>query len=302
MKSIQRLNDVKRYDPKEKCYVDVKIPKLKELDPRGATFRTPLIFLVDGSGSLSSDRDQVNSSLSYLYETIHARNSSLELKQLVDLSVIVFGKSSDNEIGVEFQREFDLVEHASPVIRECSGTTPLGEAMLYAYMYGVVRKKHYKRSGFGYSQPIVVLISDLGENDSGCYLIDGQKYSGKELFKAMAELYTYQMNEEKKQYTYVVPMGTVSQEERQALAKVDFRGNSEQSVNELLNSIIEVYVASVQHVMGGEGIDVDVLEGISASGEEAPHVGLLDVFREDDEGNPREDDDEEFWNKLFPDQ
>ncbi len=301
MKSIQRFNDVKRYDPKKKCYVDVKIPKLKTLDPRGATFRTPLIFLVDGSGSLSSDRDQINSSLSYLYETIHARNSSLELEKLVDLSVIVFGKNNDNETGVEFQREFDLVEHAPPVIRECSGTTPLGEAMLYAYMYGVARKEHYKSLGFGYSQPIVVLISDLGENDSGRYMIDGEEYSGTELFREMAELYTYQMNEAKKQYTYVVPLGSVSRDERQALDGVDFRGDSEKSVNELLNSIIEVYVASVQYVIDDGGVDVTLLEETSACGEEAPPERLLEVFHEDDEAYSEEDD-EDFWNKLFPDQ
>ena len=255
MKTIKDIEGIKRFDPVKQTYELLPTPPLKDLGERGSFTRTPLIFLVDGSWTMTKVLEQINNSLLYLHDLLKEKSSGMSLDKVLDLAVIVFAKNASLPTGIDYQKAFDLIGDIPFALTECRGTTPLGEAMLHAYLYGVARKGQYRHNGFDYTQPIVVLLSDLGENASGSYMIDGKEYAGRELYEEMAELYDYQMNELRKQYTFVVPLGEVSEENKAPLANVDFRATADSSVDEMLNAILREYVASARQNIDGGGID-----------------------------------------------
>ena len=246
------MNEIKNLDGIQLKDYALKVCQLEapesNINPDDGQFRIPLIFLVDVSGTMDKCKDDINGVLEELVSDVH--NSEGGEKYMVDLAIITFGGN-----GVVIRRPFDILDKVEDFqdnfqINACGGSTPLGVAMLQAYYYGLKRKEMYKYAEIGYYQPVVVLISDIRENDQRFerVLIDGKSYQPiaplskrPELFEEMAELYTFAYNHYK-QFTYFIGIGDVDRQNLEHLGVYSMDGTG--NITDALRAVLEWYLAS----------------------------------------------------------
>jgi hypothetical protein len=232
---------------------------LTDIDLEAGLVRVPLLFLVDVSGSMSAALPVINKTLTSLMEGIYKAEGAE--KYMVDFSIITFGGN-----GVVIERDFDLLKKGEIFqIKQCTGITPLGEAMLYAYYYSAKRKQQYKEKDLSkYNQPTVVLITDFYENSSRSSVVNNQAYSGNLLYDEMAELYSESYSNTYKQYTYsITPNGLSINTTKRDQLKVDIVDTQGVDIAQVLKRVISEYKASL-----AQTTSIGILEAVVAASDD----------------------------------
>lgn len=127
-----------------------------ELEPLGDEMflnterRCPVILLLDTSSSMSSFIHIVNQGLIDLRDDL---KQDMLASQRVELSIVTFGP-------VQLVQDFVTVDQWVPPKLMAAGSTPLGDALLFALKLLKERKSAYREAGIPYYRPWVWLVTD----------------------------------------------------------------------------------------------------------------------------------------------
>ncbi|MDR1541821.1 MAG: hypothetical protein LBU32_28335 [Clostridiales bacterium] len=145
--------------------------------------RIPVILLVDVSASMYNALPFVNKQIQDFKSQIRKGNTGEQF--IVDLAIVTFGEDE-----VKCFRDFDLLRTEEGFhLSVFSGRTPMGSALFLTYKYSQLRKEQYREAGISYRQPLIVIVSDFGDNDTAALVADGKVYRGFSIYKEMAELF-----------------------------------------------------------------------------------------------------------------
>lgn len=164
----------------------------KNFDVSSGATHYPIVFIVDVSGSLATERSALNSAIQNFVKDILASRTTLSSS--IDFSIVTFADKVKVKRSFAYITEADLQGNA----RNCSiaedelrGLTRMGSGMFVAWYIAEKRKLMYKDAGVDYKQPIFVLISDLRNNErtavDGEYVVSkvvslyNMKYDGHKL-------------------------------------------------------------------------------------------------------------------------
>lgn len=192
----------------------------KNFDVSSGATHYPIVFIVDVSGSLATERSALNSAIQNFVKDILASRTTLSSS--IDFSIVTFADKVKVKRSFAYITEADLQENA----RNCSiaedelrGLTRMGSGMFVAWYIAEKRKLMYKDAGVDYKQPIFVLISDLGNNErtavDGEYVVSkvvslyNMKYDGHKLglLKALFGSISKEYNENLKGTIIDAPTG-----------------------------------------------------------------------------------------------
>jgi uncharacterized protein YegL len=119
--------------------------------------RCPCVLLLDTSGSMDGDPiRQLNAGLKQFQSEI---GSDTLASRRVEIAIITFGP-------VQVQQDFVTADTFSAPTLTCTGTTPMGEAILEALDLIKLRKQLYQANGVAYYRPWIFLITDGAPTDS----------------------------------------------------------------------------------------------------------------------------------------
>ncbi|MCQ2377802.1 MAG: VWA domain-containing protein [Victivallaceae bacterium] len=128
------------------------------LDVNNPAPRCPVILLLDTSGSMCNDMDELNAALrQFLRETAADEAAS----RSVELEVITFDNSA--EVAMPFTAIADVDPEPDPLVS--GGITAMGAALQLATEHLRERRKLYKTNGISSYKPWVILMTDGGPND-----------------------------------------------------------------------------------------------------------------------------------------
>ena len=121
------------------------------------TKRLPLCLCLDTSDSMNGYLiKELNAGLQALYDAIN-KDEILQLS--VDLSIVTFGGSVDNQVNVI--REFsNLMDETDAPILTSGGNIAIGKALNKALDMLEARKNRYKENGIDYYQPWMLLMTN----------------------------------------------------------------------------------------------------------------------------------------------
>ncbi len=117
--------------------------------------RCPVVLLQDTSSSMRSWIHQVNAGLQDLKNDLSADPLA---SQRVEVAVVTFGP-------VQLVQDFVTVDQWVPPNLSASGSTPLGEALLYSIEQLRMRKRAYREAGIPYYRPWIWLVTDGAPTD-----------------------------------------------------------------------------------------------------------------------------------------
>lgn len=122
--------------------------------------RTPLVLVLDGSGSMGgAPINQLNEGLQLLESEL--KGDVIAAKR-VRLLVIRYGGLDTAEVVGDW---CDAMDFVAPQL-EASGTTPTGQAVELALAEIEAEKARYKQSGIAYTRPWLFLMSDGAPTDA----------------------------------------------------------------------------------------------------------------------------------------
>ncbi len=117
--------------------------------------RCPVILLQDTSSSMRGCINQVNAGLQDLKADL---SSDYLASQRVEVAVVTFGP-------VQLVQDFVTVDQWMPPHLSASGSTPMGEALLFAIEQIRIRKSAYREAGIPYYRPWIWLVTDGAPTD-----------------------------------------------------------------------------------------------------------------------------------------
>ena len=178
-------NAVIREGTVEKEVFNVK----KNFDTLSGATHYPIIFIVDVSSSLKTERENLNTAIrGFIKDIVDSRTT---LSSSIDFSIVTFADKVKIKRPFGYISESDLQEDASKNIigeNELVGLTNMGSGMFAAWYIAEMRKCMYKEAGLKYRQPIFVLISDLRNTESTKV---GTEYLITKIIKAIYLLYLF---------------------------------------------------------------------------------------------------------------
>jgi uncharacterized protein YegL len=118
--------------------------------------RCPVVLLQDTSSSMRGSINQVNAGLQDLKADLSADTLA---SQRVEIAVITFGP-------VQLVQDFVTVDQWMPPRLTASGSTPLGESLLFAIEQLKFRKQAYREAGVPYYRPWIWLVTDGAPTDN----------------------------------------------------------------------------------------------------------------------------------------
>lgn len=138
--------------------------------------RCPVIILQDTSASMRGWIHQVNAGLEDLKEDL---SQDALASQRVEIAVVSFGP-------VQLVQDFVTVDQWLPPALTASGSTPMGEALLFAVEQLRLRKRAYREAGIPYYRPWIWLVTDGAPTDDWRGALDTvhaeRRRGGLELF------------------------------------------------------------------------------------------------------------------------
>lgn len=138
--------------------------------------RCPVILLQDTSSSMRMSINQVNAGLKDLRTDLLADALAC---QRVEIAVVTFGP-------VQLVQDFVTVDQWIPPHLAASGSTPMGEAILFSLNQLKMRKAAYKEAGIPYYRPWIWLVTDGAPTDDWRKAVDSAqaeiRRGGLELF------------------------------------------------------------------------------------------------------------------------
>ena len=120
--------------------------------------RQPLVLLVDTSGSMSKDIEDVADGLRALREALVADSVA---RNRVEIAVVTFGGA------VTAHGDFGEAALFEPPALTASGDTPMAEALEQALDLLEAKKLAYRASGLDYYRPLIFLVTDGEPTDLG---------------------------------------------------------------------------------------------------------------------------------------
>lgn len=128
-----------------------------ELSTENSEIRTPVVLLLDSSGSMQGEPIQeLNRGLEVFKEELL---QDLQAKLSAEVTIITFG-------GVVKQiHDFVSADQFQPPQLQAAGPTPMGQAIELALNTLEDRKKVYKENAIDYYRPWIVLITDGAPTD-----------------------------------------------------------------------------------------------------------------------------------------
>jgi uncharacterized protein YegL len=124
--------------------------------------RCPVVLLQDTSSSMRGCIHQVNAGLQDLKADLSADKLA---SQRVEIAVITFGP-------VQMVQDFVTVDQWMPPHLTASGSTPLGDALLFSIEQLKLRKKAYREAGVPYYRPWIWLVTDGAPTDDWTKALD----------------------------------------------------------------------------------------------------------------------------------
>lgn len=152
----------------EKSIVDATAFEIqKNFDVSSGATHYPIVFIVDVSASLKSQREALNNAIhNFVKDILESRTT---LSSSIDFSIVTFSSKVVVKRPFAYITEVDVQNNA----KKCSigedelhGMTYMGSALFVSWYLAESRKLMYKDAGVDYKQPIFVLISDLGNNET----------------------------------------------------------------------------------------------------------------------------------------
>ena len=131
----------------------------------GAT-HYPIMFIVDVSGSMHGERENLNAAIHDFIGDIW--NSKTALSSSIDFSIVTFANRVIVKRPFSYIKAEDFSDDAERntiKAKDVGGSTNMASALFVAWYLSEVRKGQYKRADLDYKQPIFVLISDLCNNE-----------------------------------------------------------------------------------------------------------------------------------------
>ena len=120
--------------------------------------RTPLVLVLDRSGSMSGERiAALNSGLQTFGEEMRNDPTTLTRGRVL---VIEYG--GDNEVKQSLWQ--DAIDFKAPIL-DANGTTPTGKAVTAALAAIQAQKDELRANGISYKRPILMLMSDGAATD-----------------------------------------------------------------------------------------------------------------------------------------
>jgi uncharacterized protein YegL len=136
------------------------------LSDSGNALQFPIIFLTDTSASLSNHLNDLNTAKRSFIESIlddgNGIQASMDVCEITFSSIIVL-KKAFGYLNMKSAAECKLSQS------EIGGNTSLASALFCAWYLGVSRKMQYKANGLKYRQPIIILLSDMQNNENGTF-------------------------------------------------------------------------------------------------------------------------------------
>jgi uncharacterized protein YegL len=120
--------------------------------------RQPLVLLVDTSGSMSSEIEDVTSGLKTLRDALVGDSVA---RNRVEVAIVTFGGT------VTAHGDFGEAALFEPPPLSASGDTPMAAALEQALDLLEAKKRAYKASGLDYYRPLIFLVTDGAPTDLG---------------------------------------------------------------------------------------------------------------------------------------
>lgn len=152
----------------EKGIVDASAFEIqKNFDVSSGATHYPIVFIVDVSASLRRQREALNNAIyNFVKDILESRTT---LSSSIDFSIVTFANKVVVKRPFAYITEVDVKNNAQKCsIREdeLRGMTYMGSGLFVSWYLAESRKLMYKDAGIDYKQPIFVLISDLGNNET----------------------------------------------------------------------------------------------------------------------------------------